>query len=171
MAQSHQNRIHASVSAFVSASEGLIAALERLNDTAATHTTPGGGWSAAQIGYHVATANDFLAGILTGAIPRSIPAPAGFQENPNVFSQLPSKVTTHSALEPPADATRGQSIAKLRHSTALAVKAIEGLTAERASGQVVEFPFGAISLYQLSEFIGGHVVRHTAQLERATTGV
>ncbi len=171
MSQPHQNRIHASVNAFVSASEGLIAALERLTDAAATHTTTGGGWSAAQIGYHVATANDFLVGILTGAIPRSIPAPAGFQENPSVFSQLPSKVATYSALEPPTNATRAQSIAKLRQSTAQAVKAIEGLTAERASGQVVEFPFGAISLYQLSEFIGGHVVRHKTQLERASAGV
>jgi hypothetical protein len=171
MAQSHQNRIHANVSAFVSASEGMIAALERLDDAAATHTPADGEWNAAQIGYHVATTNDFLAGILTGAIPRTAPAPAGFQENPNVFSQVPSKVTTFSALEPPANVTRAQAIAKLRESTSQAVKAIEGLNAERASGQVVEFPFGAISLYQLSEFIGGHVVRHHAQLQRATASV
>lgn len=171
MTQSHQNRIHASVSAFLSASEGMIAALERLNDTAATHPPAGGGWNAAQIGYHVAITNDFLAGILSGAIPKSIAAPAGFQENPNMFANLPTKVTTFSALEPPAGVTRAQALARLRESTAQSVKAIEGLNAERASGQVVEFPFGAISLYQLSEFIGGHVVRHYGQLQRAMASV
>ena len=171
MAQSHQNRLHASVSAFLSASEGMISALERLNDAAATHPPAGGGWNAAQIGYHVATTNDFLAGILTGAIPKAVPAPAGFNENPTVFSGVPSKVTTFPALEPPASATRAEALARLRASTAQAVKAIEGLSGERASGQVVEFPFGAISLYQLAEFLGGHVVRHQAQLQRATATV
>jgi DinB superfamily len=171
MAQSHQNRIHASVSAFLSASEGMIAALERLNDTGATHTPAGGGWTAAQIGYHVATTNDFLAGILTGATPKAVAAPAGFQENPNVFSHVPAKITTFAVLEPPANVTRAQAISRLRESTAQAVKAIEGLNAERASGQVVEFPFGAISLYQLAEFLGGHVVRHQGQLQRATASV
>jgi hypothetical protein len=171
MAQSHQNRIHASVSAFVSASEGLIAALERLNDGAATHAPACGGWNAAQIAHHVAVTNDFLAGILTGAIPKAVSAPAGFQENPDVFAHLPSKVTTFPALEPPAGVTRAEAIAKLRESTAQAAKAIEGLSADRASGHVVEFPFGAISLYQLSEFIGGHVVRHQAQLQRSIASV
>jgi len=149
----------------------MIAALERLNDAAAMHTPAGGGWTAAQIGYHVATTNDFLGGILTGAIPKAVAPPAGFQENPNVFSQLPTKVTTFAALEPPANVTRAQAISKLRESTAQTVKAIEGLNAERASGQVVEFPFGKISLYQLAEFIGGHVVRHHAQFQRATASV
>lgn len=171
MAHSHQDRIHASVTAFLTASEGLIAALDRLNDAAATHTPPGGGWTPAQIGYHVAITNEFLVGILTGVIPKAFPAPAGFQENPTVFSALPAKVTTFSSLEPPADVTRPQAMARLRESTAVAVKAIESLTPERASGQVVQFPFGAISLYQLSEFLGRHVLRHEAQLQRAAAGV
>lgn len=171
MAQSHQNRIHASVSAFLSASEDMIAALERMNDAAAAHAPPRGGWTAAQIGYHVAITNEFLAGILTGVIPKSFPAPAGFRENPNVFSGVPAKVTTFASLEPPAQVNRTRSIGKLRESTTEAVRAIESLTAERASGQVVQFPFGAISLYQLSEFLGAHVLRHHAQLQRASAVV
>src|SRR5215208_3513364 len=136
MAQSHQNRIHASVTAFQSASEGLIGALERLNDNAATYAPAAGGWNAAQIAHHVAVTNDFLAGILTGTIPKAVPAAAGFRENPDVFAQLPSKVTTFAALEPPAEVKREEAIAKLRHSTVQAVKAIEALTADRASGHV-----------------------------------
>jgi uncharacterized damage-inducible protein DinB len=171
MAQSHQNRIHATVSAFQSASEGMITALERLNDSAAIETPAGGGWNAAQIGYHVATTNEYLTGILTGAIPRARPAPDGFQENAKAFSGLPSKVETFESLEPPAEATRAEALEKLRESTAQAVKAIEGLDAERALGRVVDFPFGVISLYQLAEFLGGHVMRHQAQLQRAAAGV
>jgi DinB superfamily len=168
MAQSHQNRIHATVSAFLAASEGMIAAIERLNDAAAVHAPAGGGWNAAQIGYHVASANAYLAEILAGSIPRTRPAPDGFQENPHVFSGVPSKLKTFPSLEPPAVVTRTEALDKLRESTAQAVEAIEGLNAERAAGEVVDFPFGVISLYQLAEFLGGHVVRHQAQLQRAT---
>lgn len=171
MAQSHQNRIHATVSAFLSASEGMIAAMERLNDAAAVHVPPSGGWNAAQIGCHVASANDYLAGILAGAIPRSRPAPDGFRENPHVFSGLPATIKTFPSLEPPADATREQAVAKLRDSTARVVQAIEGLTAERAAGEVIDFPFGVISLYQLAEFLTRHVQRHEAQLQRAMASV
>jgi len=171
MAQSHQNRIHATVSAFQSASEGMIAALEGLNDAAATHAPAGGGWHAAQIGYHVAVTNDFLAGILTGATAGARQAPHGFEENPNVFSGLPSKIETFPSLVPPPGVTRAQALERLRESTGLAVRAIEGLTAERAAGEVVDFSFGVISLYQLAEFLGGHVVRHQAQLQRVTASV
>ena len=171
MAHSHQNRIHATVSTFLLASEGLIATLERLNDAAATHRPAGGGWTPAQIGYHVAITNDFLAGILTGASPKAFLAPAGFRENPHVFSGLPEKVPTFSSLEPPADVSRAQAIARLRESTTEAVHAIESLSPQRASGEVVQFPFGAISLYQLSEFLGRHVLRHEGQVQRATARV
>ena len=171
MAASHQNRIHASVSAFQTAAEAFIASIERLTDDAATRAPQDGGWSAAQIGYHVATTNDFLANLLTGAVPKAVPAPAGFQENPKVFSAVPARVETFPALIPPADTSRADAIAKLRASVPQTVKAIESLTEDRAAKHVVEFPFGAISLYQLAEFIVGHVVRHQGQLQRATAGV
>jgi DinB superfamily len=171
LAQSHQNRIHATVSAFQSASEGLIAAMERLDDEAAVRVPPGGGWNPAQIGYHVASANEYLAGILAGSVRRSRPAPEGFLENPHVFSGLPSKIQTFPALEPPSNASRAQAIAKLRDSTAQVVQAIEGLSVERAAGEVIDFPFGLISLYQLAEFLTRHVLRHEAQLQRATVAV
>jgi hypothetical protein len=171
MGQSHQNRIHATVTAFVSAADAFIAAIEQLNDTAAVHPPSGGGWTPAQIGWHVASANEYLAGILTGAIPRAHPAHEGFQEDPHVFSGLPSKIKTFPSLEPPAGATRSQAVAKLRESTAQMIQAIEGLSVERAAGEVIDFPFGVISLYQLAEFVTRHVARHQAQLQRATASV
>lgn len=168
MAQSHQNRIHASVSAFQSASEQLITALERLNDELATRAPKQGGWNAAQIGYHVATTNEFLAGVLSGAVPMAVAAPDGFAENAAVFSNVPAKIETFPQLQPPPNVTRADALAKLRLTTGTTVHAIESLTAERARGYTVQFPMGQLSMYQVADFIGGHVTRHQKQLERAT---
>jgi hypothetical protein len=163
---SHQNRIHASVSAFQSASEELTGAIERLNDDAARRVPEGGGWNAAQIGYHVAITNDFLSGMLTGTSPAAIPVPAGFVENPSLFKNVPARLETFPQLEPPASVTRAEAVASLRRSTGTTVQAIESLTVERASGYCVQFPMGQLSMYQVAEFIGGHVIRHQQQLQR-----
>ena len=170
MAQSHQNRIHASVCAFQTASDALILALERMNDEAAARAPREGGWNAAQIGYHVAITNDYLAGILTGAVPRAIPTPDGFAENPEILKSVPSKVETFPQLEPPPTATRAEAIAKLQTSVGDTVKAIETLDPERATKYCVKFPMGHLSMYQMADFIGSHVLRHHHQLRRATTG-
>lgn len=170
MAQSHQNRIHASVSAFQTESDALILALERLNDDVATRTPQEGGWNAAQIGCHVAITNDFLAGVLTGTVPVAIPAPAGFAENPEVFKNAQTKIETFPQLQPPPAATRAQAIETLRESAGNTVKAIESLDPERAAKYCVQFPIGQLSMYQLADFIGGHVMRHHHQLRRATAG-
>ena len=170
MAQSHQNRIHASVSAFQKANDALIGALEQMNDEVATRMPQGGGWTAARIGCHVAITNDFLAGALTGAVPLAIPAPAGFAENPDVFKNVPSKIDTFPQLEPPQTATRADAIAMLRKSAGNAVKAIESLDPERATKYCVQFPMGQLSMYQLADFFGGHVMRHQQQLQRAAAG-
>lgn len=170
MAQSHQNRVHASVSAFKTANDALIGALERLNDEAATRSPQAGGWTAAQIGCHVAITNDFLAGVLTGAVPVAIQAPAGFAENPDVFKNVPTKIDTFPQLHPPTAATRADAIATLRKSAGNTVKAIESLDPERATKYCVQFPMGMLSMYQLADFVAGHVVRHQQQLQRATAG-
>jgi uncharacterized damage-inducible protein DinB len=153
------------------ASEAMVAALERLSDDASIRKPQDGGWNAAQVGCHVATTNGFLAGLITGTIPRAEPAPAGFEEDAALFGKLPEKITTFPALEPPAAATRADAITNLRASTADAIKAIESMTPERATGYCVQFPMGPMSLYQIADFIGGHAVRHHAQLQRAAAGV
>lgn len=169
MTLSHQNRIHASVAAFQTASDALVSSLNGLSDEAATRTSPDGGWTPAQIGWHVAATSDLLAGMLTG--PGAVPAPPDFSENPAIFKAVPSKVETFPVLQPPASAARAAAIAKLNASAAATVKAIEALQPDRASGHVVQLPFGQLSLYQLCEFIGAHVARHQSQLDRTIAAV
>ncbi len=170
MTQSHGNRIHASVTAFQTASEAFIRALEQLNDETATRAPADGGWNAAQIGYHVATTNEFLAGVLTGAVPMAVPAPEGFAENPDVFKSVPAKIETFPQLQPPATVTKADAVARLRKSMGDTVKAIETLEASRAASHCVTFRIGQLSMYQVADFIGGHVMRHQQQLQRATAG-
>ena len=51
------------------------------------------------------------------------------------------------------------------------MKAIESLAADRAAGYCVQFPVGQLSMYQVADFVGGHVMRHQKQFQRATAGV
>jgi hypothetical protein len=89
MANSHETRIHNAVNAFEEANASMVRLLEALNDEAARRAPSDGGWNPAQVGYHVAITNELFAGILAGAVPMAKPAPAGFAENPNVFSNVP----------------------------------------------------------------------------------
>ena len=46
------------------------------------------------------------------------------------------------------------------------VEAIESLSDDRGRNFVVDFPFGALNLYQVAEWVGKHAMRHRAQLTR-----
>jgi hypothetical protein len=168
MANPHEKRIHNAVNAFEEANASMVRLLEALNDEAAKRAPSGGGWNAAQVGYHVAISNELFAGILAGAVPMAKPAPPGFNENPNVFSNVPSKVSTFPALEPPAAVSRDEALSKLRSAQAQIVGAIKALSPDSASGRVMELPFGAITMYQAAEFAGAHIHRHIAQIQRCT---
>lgn len=144
----------------------FISTLERLSEAAATRAPAEGGWNPAQIGWHVAVANEMLAGALTGTVPMAKPVPPDFTEDPAFFSRIPAKVRTFPQLEPPPDATLNTALGKLRASTASVVNALETMSEERARGHVVEFSMGGMSMYQFADFTVGHVSRHQAQLDR-----
>lgn len=168
---SHNDRIQNSITNFRSAMDAMIATLERLSDEAAGRQPVDGGWSAAQIGVHVAISNELLAGAITGAVPMATAVPADFVENPNVWSNVPSKVQTFPQLDPPASPARTEAVSRLRTSVPGVVKAIESLSEDRAKGHCVTFPFGDLSMYQFADFVGGHVARHSGQIQRAVAAV
>jgi hypothetical protein len=167
----HEDRIQHSITNFRTAMDAIIATLERLSDEAAARKPADGGWSAAQIGAHVAISNDLLAGAVTGTVPMARAVPADFVENPNVWSNVPSKVRTFPQLDPPPSPTRTEAIASLRASIPRVITAIEGMSEERAGTHCVTFPFGDLSMYQFADFVGGHVTRHDGQIQRATAAV
>jgi len=122
-------------------------------------------WSAAQIGWHVAQTNDWVAGVLTGSIPMAEPAPPSFKETFHT-KVLPEKLKTFPSLEPPAVVGRDSALERLRASGQNMAKAIAALSPDRGSGYTVTLPFGTMSLYELADFAAGHVTRHIGQMER-----
>ena len=166
MSAPHSTRVQASATAFKTAADSFVSSLERLTDDSATVQPKDGGWTPAQIGMHLALSNELFAGILTGAVPMAQPAAAGFGEDADVFSRVPNKITTFPSLVPPAEVRRSEAVERLRRANEQVLAAIQALPPDRAS-HCVQLPFGTISLYQFADFTGAHMVRHTAQLQRA----
>jgi hypothetical protein len=123
-------------------------------------------WSAAQIGWHVAATNEWIAGVLIGSTPMAEPAAPGFSETLHAQT-LPDKLKTFPALEPPAVVGRDSALEKLRASGQHMSKAIASLTPERGGGFTVTLPYGTMSLFELADFCSGHIARHIGQIDRA----
>jgi hypothetical protein len=112
----HHDRVRAIDAAFRDANDQLIASLQQLDDRTAAQRPAAGGWSAAQIGCHVALTNGFLSTVMGGGVAEmDVPKPDGFQETLATL-QLPDKVQTFPALEPPGAASKADALAKLRAS-------------------------------------------------------
>ena len=167
MAATHESRINSAINGLQAATASIVQLLESLTDQAASTPPEGGGWCPAQVGLHVAMTNELFAGIITGGVPMSKPAPAGFAEDADVFSKAPSKIKTPDPLEPPAGGvTRADAIARLRSAQTTTEGALKTLSPDRASGRVIELPLGVITLYQAADYLGPHTLRHVAQIQR-----
>lgn len=150
---------------FNAAHHALVGALRELPPEVAERRPSADAWSAAQIGCHVAMTNQWAAGILSGTTPMAQPAPAGFTES-FAGTARPARVRTSPAMEPPAVVSCEVALERLRESCHHLSKAIASLSAERGSGYTVTLRFGTLSLFELADFIAGHVARHLAQVER-----
>jgi DinB superfamily len=123
------------------------------------------GWSAAQIGCHVAMVNDYMAAVLLGEKDLAQPVAADFTESFD-HRALPPKLKTSTSLEPPEVIGIDSALARLRASGHHMSKAIASLTEERGSRYCVKMPFGTLSLFELAEFTAAHVSRHVGQVQR-----
>ena len=150
---------------FHAAHAALIGKLRELPPETAEHRPSPGGWSAAQIGFHVAATNEWIAGVLDGSTPMAQPAPAGFVERFDAKA-IPAQVKTYPTLEPPGVVSAEVALERLRASGHHLSKAIAALTAERGTGHCVTLPFGTLSLFELADFTAAHVVRHVGQIDR-----
>lgn len=165
---SHQDEISKKSSAFTEAMSRMSKAVEALDDGAAARPPQQGGWSVAQIAWHVGTTNELLAGVITGEVPMAAPVAQDFTENASVFGALPERIETFPQLVPPAGVTRADALAKLRASEPRVLSAFQSLTPERAAGYTLTLPFGTMSMFQVVDFVTGHVLRHLDQVRRAT---
>lgn len=154
---------------FTAAQISLVSRLRELPAAVAEQSPGAGAWSAAQIGWHVAVTNAWVANVLLGSTPTAQPAPVGFKERFDARSP-PLKAKTISAFEPPAFVRRDAALEKLRASGQQVTKAIASLTPERGAGYTVALQYGTLSLFEFADFAARHVARHVAQVERTVSG-
>jgi len=128
-----------------------------------------GGWSAAQIGWHVAAVDGQFADLVSGARPGAQPLAEGAAEKPwtDVVSAIPSKIEAGKRVQPPADARRDAVLALLEESAAKLDAALAGLDEARGATFCVTHPaLGVITLRQFGEWATAHTIRHNAQAKR-----
>lgn len=164
----HTERITELTTAFNDAMARLLARLDAASSDAMSQAPTSGGWSPAQVVWHVGATNEAFAGLIDGSIPNARPAPEGFIEPSwsSIAAQVPEKLEAPERFHPPAVVSADEAIAKLRASQARIVDALASLDPERAQLTVRSTVGTPISLYQVGNWAAAHVARHNAQIKR-----
>lgn len=165
----HLERLRHIRESFAEANERLVARLRRVEHGAAERGPEGGGWSAAQIGWHVAAVDASFAGLVSGENPGAKPLADGVSERPwpEIVAAMPEKIEAGKRVQPPADVRRDDVLKALADSAAKLDAALAGLDAERGAGYAITHPaLGTITLRQFGDWATGHIIRHNAQAKR-----
>lgn len=169
-AQSHHlARVRQLRAAFAEANERFVARLRRVTDEAASRN-PSGGWTAAQIAWHVATVNNRFAGLISGDISGAARLPEPFVERPwqDIAAAIPDRLNAPDAFAPSPTVTRHDAIAALEAAGMRMARAFDTITPERGSTMGITSPIvgGAITVYQIGEWATAHIIRHNRQAKR-----
>ena len=159
----HKERIAGIVADLEQVQAECGALLKAADDVAATRRPADGGWNAAQVGYHLGLANARLA---ESTLKRTEEAPPDFVEERDVLDKMPRKIQTFEALQPPSEVNKGAAIETLDAGFKTVIEAFRQMPEDRGK-QIIKFPFGTLSGYQLGEFVVLHARRHLEQMRRA----
>jgi hypothetical protein len=168
--ESHTERIARMRAAYGEAHARFVKRLTDAPADAVERVPPGGGWSAAQVGWHVAAVDASFAGLVSGDNPAAKPLPDGVTERPwsEIVQAMPAKIEAGKRVQPPAEVRRDEVLAALADSAAKFDAALAGLDAERGAGLAITHPaLGTITLRQFGDWATGHIIRHNAQAKRA----
>lgn len=136
----------------------------------AVHRPPAdGGWSAAQIGWHVAAVDGQFADIVSGARPAAQPLGRDVAEKPwgEIVAGIPQKIEAGKRVQPPADVRRETVLDMLSESAAKLDAALAALDEQRGAGYAITHPaIGTITLRQFGEWATAHTIRHNQQAKR-----
>jgi hypothetical protein len=165
----HLARVRHLREAFAEANERLVARLRNATDEAAAQRSSGG-WTAAQIGWHVASVTNRFAGLISGDVKGAQPLPAGFVERPwpAILEVIPDRLTAPEAFAPPPATTRHDAVSALEAAGMRMARAFDAITPERGSTMGISSPIvgGTISVYQIGEWATAHIIRHNRQAKR-----
>ena len=164
----HMSRVRQLREAFASANERLVARLRGSTDEAAERLVPDG-WSAAQIGWHVANVSTRFAALIAGDVAGPQPLPDFFAERPwnEITASMPDRIQASPSSHPPPTVRRTDAVAALEASGTKMARAFDTLTLERGGHTGITHPLvGTISVYQLAEWATSHIARHNKQAKR-----
>jgi hypothetical protein len=168
MAGGFQSRVDHLLAGIAEADGRLRARLASATDAEAVAVPPVDGWSAAQIGRHVAAFNTLIAALVSGDAPGARPAAPDFVERPwrQVMATLMDRFEAPADLTPVADVSRAESLAALEAAAARLAAAFRGLGEARASFTIRHPRVGTITLLQAGDWVVAHTIRHNAQMKR-----
>jgi hypothetical protein len=155
--------------AYRDAHDRFVAQLREADAADVHHVPAGGGWSAAQIGWHVAAVDASFAAVLTGEVPAAKPIADGtsIRSWREIADAMPGRLEAGKRAQPPAEVRRDEVLVSLEESAAKMEAALAGLSEERGSGYAITHPvIGTVALSQIGEWAAAHVVRHHAQTAR-----
>jgi hypothetical protein len=164
----HAERVARTAEAFEAAMARFLSRLESAPAEAAERPAEGGGWSAAQIGWHVAATNEGFAALVDGSRPMARAPEPGFEETPfaDIQSRVPDKLEAPDMFAPPASVTRDEALARARASAQRFATAYRALDEQRA-GWTIKSILGLLTVAQVGDWAVAHVIRHNAQAKRA----
>jgi uncharacterized damage-inducible protein DinB len=168
----HAERIAELSTAFSESMDRFLKRIEDASSEALKAKPSEGGWSPAEIAWHVGAINNAFAGLIDGSAPGARPAPEAFVETPwtEIALRVPAKLEAPQRFHPPADLTAAQAVEMLRHSKDTMLKALAALTEERALGFTVKSSVGTpVNLYQVGTWAAAHVARHNNQAKKILT--
>jgi hypothetical protein len=170
----HYARLRHIRESFAEANERLVARLRSASDEAADRAPDAGGWTVAQIGWHVAKVSTTFAGLISGERPGARQLGSDFKERDwaAIAQRLPDRIEAAAAFHPPPGVTRHAAIADLEASGVRMARALDTVTPERGAGYGISSPIvGEITVYQIGEWATAHVIRHNRQAKRILEGV
>ena len=169
MNETHAQLIERTRQSYREAHERFVKRLCDADDEAVHRAPTGGGWSAAQIGWHVAAVDASFAGLLTGERPGAQPLPDGAQEKTwaEIQQGMPAKIEAGKRVQPPADARRDEVLALLADASGKLDAALAALDEARGSRYAIAHPaIGTVCLRQFGDWATAHTIRHNAQAKR-----
>jgi hypothetical protein len=167
--ESHSEKIARVRQAYRAAHTRFVTRLREAGDAEVHRRPPDGGWSAAQIGWHVAAVDGSFAAVLSGDVPAAKPLPEGTAARPwgEIVAGIPAKLEAGKRVQPPPEVQRDDVLAALADSAAKLDAALAALSEARGTGYAITHPvIGVVALSQIGEWATAHVIRHNAQAKR-----
>ena len=169
----HDQKIARVRSAYREAHARFVKRLSEAPADAVERAPESGGWSAAQIGWHVATVDSSFAGLISGEIPGARPLAEGEPAKPwsEIVAAIPEKLEAGKRVQPPPSPGRDEVLAALASAAAKIDAALAALPEERGARYAITHPvIGTVALADVGDWAVAHTIRHNAQAKRVLGG-